>query len=483
MQVKELSAEGLKSSYQVTIPASEINAQVEIELKAAGEKVKMPGFRPGFIPMKVLQQRYGKQVRDDVLRRLVNDATTKVIRDNKLRPALSPDLKVDEYKEEGDLHFTLTVESLPPVPDIDFSKISVERLAFDVDEAQIDEAAGKFSKRFPSLSPKSGKAEKGDVVVIDFKGMIDDVAFEGGTAEGYRLELGSGQFIEGFEEQLIGAAAGDARKVKVRFPDDYHQKQLAGRDAVFEVKVQEVNIVGFPAVDDEFAKARGFSDLRALREALRDQIIRDYGALVRNRMKRELFDHLEETYEFEVPKGMFDMEFNNIWARLQQAKASGDPQFEDRSEDDMREEYSRIAERRVRLGILLSDVASKNNVSIAPEELTNALMQYASMYPGQEKQVITFYRQNPERLDDLRGPILEEKAVDVMLTKIKVNERKVTTEELLKITQEDEDALAGRGGEKKAANSKRKAAKAKAEGEGDDGGDKPKSSKKKSASA
>lgn len=483
MQVKELSAEGLKHSYQITIAAAEINQLVEAELKAAGEKVKMPGFRPGFIPMKVLQQRYGKQVRDDVLRRLVNDGTRKVVEDYKLRPALSPDLKVDEYKEEGDLHFTLTVENLPPLPEIDYSKISVEKLAFDVDEAHIDDAAGKLAKRFPVLSGKDGKAARGDVVVIDFKGMIDGVAFEGGAAENYRLELGSSQFIEGFEEQLAGAAVGDARKVKVRFPDDYHQKQLAGRDAVFEVTVKEVNAINFPDINEEFATSRGFSDLRALREALRDQIIREYGGLVRNRMKRELFDHLEESYQFDIPRGMFDLEFNSIWSRVQQAKVAGEPQLPDRSEEQLREEYTHIAERRVRLGILLSDVASKSNVTISPEELTGALMQYASMYPGQEKQVITFYRQNPERLDDLRGPILEEKAVDVMLAKITVKERKVSIDELVKQTQEDEDALAASGGEKKSANAKRKSAAAADADDGASGGDKPKSSKKKSASA
>lgn len=471
MQVTELSAEGLKRSYQVKVEAHTINSQIETELLSAGEKVKIPGFRPGFIPMKVLQQRYGKSVRDDVMRRVINDATRKVVTDHKLRPAMAPQIDVKSYEEGGDLEFTLILESLPEVPEVDFSKITLERLKFELEDKHIDEALTKLAERSPQLDAKSGKAETGDVVDIDFKGIIDGSPFEGGTAEHFRLELGSGQFIDGFEDQLVGAKAGDERNVNVRFPEDYHQKQLAGRDAVFEVKVHEVLGVSHPEPNEEFAKARGFSDMRALREAIRDQLNREYGVMVRNRMKRDLFDELEEKCEFEAPRSMFDMEFKSIWQRLQQARASGDPQVANRDEAELKAEYEKIATRRVRLGILLSDIASKNNVQISPEELTNALMQYASMYPGQEKQVIAFYRQNPERLDDLRGPILEEKAVDLLLEKVALTDRNVSVEEMLDLVAED--AGEGDGAEASAKkSSKKSAAKPKA-----------KSSKKKPASS
>ncbi len=446
MQVTELSAQGLKRSYKIKVEAAAINAQIDAGLKVAGERVKIPGFRPGLVPMKILKQRYGRSVQDDVLNRVMNQSTRQVLDEKNLRAAMQPQVDVNDYSEGGDFEFTVNVEILPPIPDVGFEKITLEKPVFEVAESDIDEALAKIVERSPQFTkrPKEEAARTGDMVDMDFVGKMDGVAFEGGTAKGYRIELGSNQFIAGFEEGLIGAKAGEERELKLKFPKEYHAPELAGRDVIFEVKVNEVQEAKTPKPDEEFARARGFADLRALREAVRDQIIKEYGMAVRNKLKRQLFDALEEVVNFDIPGSMLELEFNNIWSRVEQAKKEGDPQMKDKSEAELREEYDRIARRRVRLGLLLSDVARKNNLQIASEELTRALMQYASMFPGQEKQVVDFYRQNTDRLDDLRGPILEEKAVDWILEKVKVNEKKVTLTELNEENEEEESAPKGK---------------------------------------
>lgn len=440
MQVKEIESAGLKRKYQVIVPANDIQDELEAELRAAGKQVKIPGFRPGFVPMKILQQRYGKSMENDVLRNVIQRTTGQVLSDKKLRPALAPDVAVESYSEGKDLSYTISVETFPEVADVKFESLKLKRNTFDISEKDIDEATKRIAERSPSFAAADAntKAELGNVVEIDFKGMIDGVAFPGGTAEKFQLELGSKQFIDTFEEQLVGSKAGDDKLVKVTFPKDYGSESLAGKEATFAVKVHQVMTKETPAIDEEFAKARGFADLRALREVIRNQLIKEYEQLVRTGLKKQLFDMLEEQIDFDLPEGMVKMEFDNIWQRLKQAQAEGDESLKDKSDDALKEEYQAIAERRVKLGIFLAEVSNKNKLQVSREELGRAAMQQAGMFPGQERKVMEFYKNNPERLEDLRGPILEEKAVDFILSKVGYDDTKVSIEELVKAAEAEE---------------------------------------------
>ena len=441
MQVIELESKGLKKSFKIVVDKTQINSEVEAELRTAGARVKIPGFRPGYIPMKILQQRYGKSVQGDVLKKLINKTTSDVVVQKKLRPAMTPQINIEAYEDGGDLSYTMSVESFPDMPEIDFGSITLNRKTFEITEADIDEAQAKIAQQNANhVSTDAGtKAAKGHVVTIDFKGMIDGVAFDGGTASDFDLELGSGQFIPGFEDQLIGAKAGDKRDVKVPFPKDYQSKELAGKDSVFEVTVKDVKAKEPAVIDDEFAKARGFESLAKIREAIKAQLANEYDGAVRNLLKKELFDKLEDKCNFELPESMVEMEFKSIWDRLKQAQAQGDESVAGKDEKALEAEYREIAQRRVKLGLLLAEVGNKNKIQINREELMRAVVQQASMFPGQEKMVMDFYRKNPERVEDLRGPILEEKAVDFVLTKVKYNDQKSSLKELLEQSAEEEE--------------------------------------------
>lgn len=432
MQITELENAGLKRHYRITVDAPEIDAQMEQELRAAGERVRIPGFRPGNIPLKVLRQRYGKSVQGDVLKQVINKATTELVTGRGLRPALTPQVNIEDFAEGGALVFTVHFETFPDAPEVDFSRITLTRSVFDISEADIDEAQARIAERTPKLVPAGdgAAAASGQVVTIDFKGMIGGVAFAGGTASDFKLELGSGQFIDGFEDQLIGASAGEDRIVTVTFPADYPGAEVAGKEASFAVKVKAVERREPGVIDEEFARERGFETLDKLRAAIRTQLTREYDQVVRNQLKKELFDRLEEQYDFDLPQGMVDMEFNAIWERLKQAQSEGDESVIGRDEDALREEYRRIACRRVKLGLLLADIGNRNRIQISREELNRAMIQQAGMYPGQEKKVMEFYRNNPDRVEELRGPILEEKSVDFILERISFTDRKVTLEEL-----------------------------------------------------
>ncbi len=442
MNITELEANGLKRKYQVVVPAADIQEELEAELRAAGKHVKIPGFRPGFVPLKILQQRYGKSVESDVLKNVIQRTTNQVLNDKKLRPALTPQVNVESYQEGKELTFSMSMEIFPEVQEVAFEKITLPRNTFEVAESDIDEACARIAERSPSFAPAADGTEAalGNVLEIDFVGTIDGVAFDGGTAEKFRLELGSKQFIDTFEEQLVGIKAGESRDVVVTFPEQYHSASLAGKEASFAVKVNQVLVKEPAPVDEEFAKARGFADLRALREAVRSQLIREYDQIVRTQLKKILFDILEEKIDFDLPEAMVTMEFNNIWQRLKQAQEQGDETLSGKNDEELREEYMAIAERRVKLGLFLADVSNRNKLQVSREELGRAAMQQAGMFPGQEKKVMEFYKNNPDRLEDLRGPILEEKAVDFILGKVAYDDTPITIEALIKSTEEDADA-------------------------------------------
>lgn len=458
MQVTELQAQGLKKSLKISVDAAQIEAQTEAELKAAGQKVKIPGFRPGNIPMKVLKQRYGKSVEADVIRQVITNATGDALKEKNYRPATQPEVSLDgDYEEGKALSFSISVEVFPDVPEMKFDGITLSRYVVDVTEADIDDALSRIAERSPDFEPVKKAAKKGNVVVIDFKGSIDGVLFDGGTASDFRLELGSGQFIDGFEAQLEGTKAGDSLDVNVTFPKEYHSKSLAGKPAVFAVTVKEVLEKKTPVIDDAFAKARGFDDVAKIRDAVKTQLSREYDQIIRQQTKKQLFDELDGQYNFELPPSMVEVEFNAIWERLKQAKAEGDPTLVDKSDDELKEEYTEIARRRVKLGILLAEVGGREKIQVTREELGRAVMQQASQFPGQEKQVMDFYRKHPERVQDMRGPILEEKAVDFILGKVKFKDTSISAADLIKLEEEEAEGA-----------SKAKKSKAKAKSESDE---------------
>lgn len=454
MQVTETKNEGLKREYKVKLPAKLINEKSEKQLLAMSKNMKMDGFRPGKVPLNVLKKRFGKNVMGEVIERSVNESSQDVLRDKKLTPAMLPKIEITSYEEGGDLDFTMELEVLPEVPEIDFSKIALDKLVCDADEKEVNEAVDRLAERnksFTRIEDNKAKSKKGNRVIIDFVGRVNGEIFEGGSAKKVPLELGSGSFIAGFEDQLTGVKEGDDVTVKVTFPENYHKADLAGKPAEFEVHVHEIQKGEKAEVNDEFAQKFGFKDLEALKNSVKDQFTNDYAMAARVKVKKQLFDALDEKTSFAVPACMYDAEFNSIWAKLEQAKKDGDEDVRKKSDDELRKEYSKIAERRVKLGIVLSDVAMKNKLQVNQQELSQAVMEQARQYPGQERAIFEFYKKNPQQLQELRGPILEEKAVDFIIGKAKVTERKVNHEELM---NEDEETTSGEESKpkKKAAN-------------------------------
>jgi trigger factor len=410
--------------------------------------VRLPGFRPGKVPITVLRQRYGTSVMGEVLERAVNDSSSEAMREHKLRPALQPKVEIVSFNEGKDLEYKLAVEVLPDVAPMNFAELKLERLRPDVPDAEVDSALERIARQQRKDEVVDRPAAKGDVVVIDFTGRVDGTAFPGGSAKGQRLELGAGQFIPGFEDQLEGAKAGDQREVAVTFPADYGASDLAGKAAGFEVEVKEVRAITPQPIDESLAEAVGMENLAALRDAVRQQIEREYSGLARQRLKRQLLDRLAERHHFPVPQGMVDIELNVIWkqyeAERERVKQQGtvDPDAS-KTEEELKSEYRDIAERRVRLGLLLSEVGRSNNISVSQEEINRALAEEARRLPGREREVIEFYRNQPGALDQLRAPLFENKVIDYILEIADVTDRSVPIAELLKDDEEEGEAATG----------------------------------------
>ncbi len=436
MHITAKEQKGLSHSFHVAVAAKDVEVEMEQELLAIGKKAKMPGFRPGKVPMGELKRRFAKDVMGDVVQSAINKAAQKVMEEKKLRPAIQPDIKITSFEEGKDLEFDITIEVLPEVPAIDYAKITVDELTYELPENEVTEGLARLAKTRQHTHTHDGAAELGHVVKIDFLGKKDGVPFSGGEGKGFQLELGSNQFIPGFEEQLVGMKAGDERTINVTFPKEYHSKDLAGAASTFDVTVHEVLRLHAPDVDDKLAETLGFKDLENLKQAVRQQIDFEYKAASRSKAKKQLFDKLDEAVDFEIPAGMLKMENESIMKQVDQAKKAGDPELKGKSDEDLKAEYEAISERRVRLGILLSHVAKENNLQVTREELSAAVMNQARNYPGQEDKVFEFYRKNPQQVDELRGPILEEKSVDFLLSKVTRKPKAVTIEELMK---EDEE--------------------------------------------
>ena len=482
MQVTETKSEGLSREYKVAVPAQEIDERINDRLKDIAGQAQMPGFRPGKVPVSLLKKRYGDAVRGEVLEQTVNTSSQRMVSEQGIRPAGQPKIEVTSFEDGGDLEFTMTLDIMPEIEPVDFAKIELEKLVVKVDDKDVEEQLQRLADMHKDSQPISGDraSKKGDVLVIDFVGKIDGEAFSGGTAEGYNLELGSGSFIPGFEDQLVGKKAGTDVEVKVTFPAEYGAEELAGKDAVFECKIQEIRESVPVAIDDELAKKMGKDNLDDLKQAMAEERGREYGELTRMRLKRSLLDALADSHDFEVPPGLLEDEFNGIWEQFQQEKEQGNLEEEEaaKSDDEHREELQEIAERRVRLGLLLSEIGRQNEIQVGQDEINRALFQAAQRYPGQEQQVIEFYRSNPDAMQQLTGPLYEDKVVDYILELAKVSERSISLDDMLK---EPEEAAKKKPAKKKASAKKKTAAKKDASKDDGDGDKKPAAKKKAAA--
>ncbi|MGB0670914.1 MAG: trigger factor [Rhodospirillales bacterium] len=462
MQVTATKDEGLSREYKVVVPAETINSRMDSRLEELAGTVRLPGFRPGKAPVALLRKRFGASLMGEILEAAVNETSSQALSDNGIRPAQQPKIEITSFEDGKDLEYTISVEVLPVIEPMDFSTLKLERLVVAVPEEDVEKALENIAGQHKTLTTDaSGRAAaEGDTVVIDFLGKIDGEPFEGGAAEGYGLELGSGSFIPGFEEQLIGAKAGDQMDVKVTFPEAYGAEHLAGKDAVFECKIHEIQTGEAAALDDELAQKMGATDLEDLKAKIRDSHAGEYKQIARMRLKRELLDRLAENHSFDLPPAMLETEIDGVKKQLEaQPAEDGD---EGKSDEEKAEEYREIAERRVRLGLLLAEVGHRNNLQIGQDEVSKALMAEARKYPGNEQQVIEFFQKNPQMLQQLTGPLYEDKVIDFIVEMAEVTERTVSIDELMADPDEDGDAPNDAKPAKKKAAAKKPAAKKKA---------------------
>ncbi len=441
MQVTETNAEGLKREFKIVVPAGQIADRIETRLKEVGQTVRIPGFRPGKVPMPLLRKKYGPSVLGEVIEKTVNEGTGQALNERNLRPAMQPKIEITSYEEGGDLEFSVAMETLPEVKPIDFASIELDRPKVEVPDSEIDMALTRIAERNEKSEPVEGaqKAANGHVAVIDFTGKREGTPFEGGAATAYHLKLGSGGFIPGFEDQVVGMAAGEEKTIEVTFPEEYHNAELAGQPVQFDVKLHEVRQSVTPAIDDDLAKSVGLENAEGLRQAVRDEIEREYATASRSIVKRRLLDILSDRHSFEVPQGMVEMEFDAIWKQVEKDKEQGRLDEADQGKDDeqLKQDYRAIAERRVRLGLLLSEVGRQNEISVTQEDVNRAVLNEARRFPGQEHMVFQYYQQNPEALNMLRAPIYEDKVVDFILELAKIAEKPVSPDELNKLAQEE----------------------------------------------
>ena len=467
MQVTETSNEGLKREYTVVIPKEDIDGRMSERLTEVGTTVNVPGFRPGKVPLAILKKRFGDAVRGEILEKTIQDSIQNTMDEKDLRPAMEPKVDLVTFEDGTDLEYKLTVEVIPDIEPIDFGTIELERLIADVPDDDVQTSMERLAEQQKTYAEEEGRAaEEGDQLLMNFLGRIDGETFDGGAAEGMELVLGSGQFIPGFEEQLVGTKAGDKKMVNVDFPSDYGAENLAGKAAEFEVDVSEVRAPAKVEIDEEFAKSMGAEDLTALQSMVRDQIGSEYTQISRGRLKRELLDKLSDTADFEVPPGMLEDEFQNIWKQLEEAKEQDrlDEDDKGKSDEELEERYRGIAARRIRLGLLLSEIGRVNNLTVSQDDLNRAMAEQAQRFPGQEAQVMQFYQENPQAMQELQAPIFEEKIVDYILELAKVTERTVSIEELL--ADPDGEGAGEPKAKTKKAKKKKAKGKAKAKGKG-----------------
>jgi trigger factor len=444
MQVTETLADGLKRGYTVVVPAADIQSRQTARLTELGKTLRLPGFRPGKVPLPVVRLRYGSAVTAEVMEQSVNDATKQVLSERGLRPAMQPKIDVvtpdpsaDPAKSAGsDLEFKVELELLPDIAMPDFAAVALTRLKAEPAPEQIEKVLSDIAKRNQTLDPVTEErgAAVGETLKVDYAGSVDGVAFPGGTATDADLEVAGTGFIPGFTEQLEGMKVGETRTIDVTFPENYGTAALSGKAAKFEIVAKALQVPNVPPVDDALAEKLGFATLDELRQAVVDQIQREYDQMSRLRLKRELLDSLAKQVDFAIPEGMAKAEFDHIWERLEQERKAGTLEADDAAKDDdtLRSEYRAIADRRVRLGLLLSEIGRANGITVAPEEMARAMREQASRYPGMEAQMMEMFRTNERFAEALHGPLFEDKVVDYILELATVTEKPVDPEELAK---------------------------------------------------
>ena len=433
MQVTETLNEGLKRGYEIVVTADELDQKVHEKLVEAQPEVEMKGFRKGKVPLALLKKQFGERLLGEAMQETVDQAMSDHFEQTGDRPAAQPDVKMknEDWKAGDDVHVELAYEALPDVPEVDFSGISLERMAVKADEAAVDEALQNLAENAQDFEDREegAAAEDGDQVVIDFTGKLDGEPFEGGAAEDYPLTLGAGAFIPGFEEQLVGVKAGDETEVKVTFPEDYGAEHLAGKEVTFDVTVKAVKAPKAAEIDDELAKKFGAEDLEALKGQIRERLEAEYNGAARQVVKRKLLDQLDEKVDFPLPPGLVEQEAKQIAHQLWHEE-NPDVQGHDHPEIEPTDEHRKLAERRVKLGLLLAELGQRAEVEVTDSEMTQAVMQQARQYPGQERQFFEFVQQNPQMQQQLRAPIFEDKVVDYILERAEVTEKEVSKDEL-----------------------------------------------------
>ncbi|MFK0382544.1 trigger factor [Rhizobium sp. RM] len=486
MQVIETLSEGLKRELKVVIPAADMKARLDERLVDAKDKVRINGFRPGKVPVGHLKKMYGKSIMVELVNELVREKPTEILSSRGEKSATQPAIAMTEDEKEADkiiageadFEFTLAYEIIPAIELKANDGIKVTREVVEVSEDEINEQILKIAESARTYETKKGKAAEGDRVTMNYLGKVDGVAFDGGAAEDAELVLGSGRFIPGFEDQLVGVKAGDEKTITVTFPADYPAANLAGKEAAFDITVKEVAAAGAVEINDELASKLGLESAEKLKEIVKGQIESQYGNVTRQKVKRQILDQLDEMYKFDTPAGLVDAEFDNIWRQINTDLAQSGKTFadEDTTEEEAREEYRKLAERRVRLGLVLSEIGEKAGVEVTEEEMQRALFQQLQQFPGQQKEILDFFRNTPGASASLRAPIFEEKVIDKLLGEISVTDKTVSKEELLA-----DDAEEATETKKKAPAKKKAAAKADDAAEGEEAAPKKKAPAKKKA--
>ncbi len=446
MQVTETAAAGLKREYRVVVPATDLEARVNERLDELKNRVQLPGFRPGKVPVGHLRRLYGKSAMAEAIEAAMRDANSKIITEHGFKLATEPKvaLPTEEGAVEGvidgksDLAYTVELEIMPPITLTDFKTIKLTRLTAPVEDSEIDRALETLYEQNRPFEAKTGAAETGDRATISFQGSIDGAPLEGGSGEDVPLVLGTGHFIPGFEDHLVGLKVGDSKTFNVKFPDDYRETNLAGKEATFAVTVKGVETPGETKIDDQFAKALGAESLAKLRDAMKERITREHAAASHQKLKRVLFDELDARHKFELPPSLAEQEFANVWAQIENELKQKNRTFADEgtTEEKAREEYRGIAERRVRLGLVLAEIGERNNITVTENHLKGALMEQVRQYPGQERQIWEYYQKNPNALAALRAPLFEDKIVGFLSELAEVTDKQVSRDELFK---EDEE--------------------------------------------
>lgn len=451
MQVTETLSEGLKRELKIVIAAGDLDKALGERLETLKNEVQIKGFRPGKVPTAHMRRTYGARVMPEIVEKAVTESSAKALEDRGERPALQPKIALTEDEDEikgimagnTDLAFTMEFEIIPDFEVSDLSKLDLTREVAEVDDKVLDEAIETMRGQQKDYEPRkaTAKAVDGDRLTIDFVGKVDGVEFEGGKAEGVDLVLGSGGFIPGFEEQLVGVKSDVDTVVNVTFPEDYNAENLAGKDAVFDVHVTTVAGPKDVVIDDEFAKRFGMDDMDKLKEGVKTQVEGEFAQASRNKIKRELLDKLDEVHSFELPTAMVEGEFEGVWKSVNDDMERREASFEDEgtTEEDARKEYLAIAERRVRLGLVIADIGDKNQIKVEDEEVNRALMERLRQFPGQEREAYEFYQKNPQAMAELRAPLFEDKVVDFILELATVTDKTVSREDLFKDGDEEHD--------------------------------------------